>query len=187
VPLAFAETPSCERLSTARAQAADRETWVTEAGGGGLPPYLQLKPGQGVSSQLVDVIRRYSVKLVQGLQAEKFRRFSVLAKLEDLRALPACWNGYGAAPINPEIIRAAEDLVHALPGDIISTPQVVPMTRGRLQFEWHSGDRSLELEFESPDSIHYLKWDSEAGVEEEDVLPITQHGKILDLLRWFSA
>jgi hypothetical protein len=111
----------------------------------------------------------------------------VLHALDDLRNLPADWNGYGAAPIDRRIIRGAEDFLLGLPGDAAPTPKVVPMTRGRLQLEWHRGNRSLELEFETADQLHYLKWDPAEGAEEEDVIPIGDRDAALALLRWFVA
>lgn len=61
------------------------------------------------------------------------------------------------------------------------------MTRGRVQLEWHRGRRSLELEFETPTTVHFLKWDPDAGVEEEDVLPATQTKELHDLLSWYVS
>ncbi|GAC1451081.1 MAG: hypothetical protein NVSMB9_35960 [Isosphaeraceae bacterium] len=118
---------------------------------------------------------------------DKLNKFNVLGLLDALRALPKGWNGYDAAPTDPGIIKAAERFISDMPGDIVPAPQVVPMTRGRVQFEWHRGDRSLELEFESPEFVHYLKWDSDAGIEEEEIIPVQQQSKILELLNWFSA
>jgi hypothetical protein len=110
-----------------------------------------------------------------------------LGALEALKGLPPNWNGYGAIPIDRAVIGAAEDFIRSLPGDIATTPKVVPMTRGRLQFEWHRGNRSLELEFESSDRLHYLKWDSDAGVEEEEIISADDTGAVLALLRWFAS
>ena len=61
------------------------------------------------------------------------------------------------------------------------------MTRGRLQFEWHRGNRSLELEFESPTLIHFLKYDPDHDVEEEDVFSVEHTTRLMELLRWFGA
>jgi hypothetical protein len=107
--------------------------------------------------------------------------------LNDLRRLPKKWDGYDAEPINKQIIEVAEELVLSLPSDIVPTPKVVPMTRGRLQFEWHRGSRSLELEFETPAIIHYLKWDTDASIEEEDAFSVTDIAKVLGLLHWFAS
>jgi hypothetical protein len=111
---------------------------------------------------------------------------ATLSALEGLKALPPNWSGYTAIPIDRRLLQAAKELIWALPSDIIGTAKVVPMTRGRLQFEWHRGNRSLELEFESSDRIHYLKWDSDAGIEEEDVIPVDDVSRIHALLRWFA-
>ena len=114
-------------------------------------------------------------------------RSATLVRLEQLAFLPHDWNGYGACPIDPDVIEAASRFISLLPIEEISTPQVVPMTRGRLQFEWHRGNRSLELEFESPTLIHFLKYDSDRGIEEEDVLPLEDMSQLMELLRWFTA
>jgi hypothetical protein len=114
-------------------------------------------------------------------------RDAVAASFDALQQLPENWNGYGAQRIDPAIIAAARQLIEQVPSDVVSTPQVVPMTRGRLQFEWHHGPRSLEVEFESPSQIHYLKSDSAARIEEEDVLSADDADRVLDLLRWFAA
>lgn len=112
---------------------------------------------------------------------------AVLASLDKLRRFEANWDGYGAVRLDPKILDAAARFVESLASDAIPTPQVVPMTRGRVQLEWHRGSRSLELEFESPQTVHFLKWDSESGVEEEDVVQIQDIVAIRDLLSWFVS
>lgn len=110
-----------------------------------------------------------------------------ISEIDELKQLGSNWNGYGAAPIDASIIEAARQLVGSFPPDLVVPPQVVPMTRGRLQLEWHRGSRSLELEFESADEIHYLKWDSETGEQEEEIIPVAEHDRAVDLIRWFMA
>jgi hypothetical protein len=110
-----------------------------------------------------------------------------LAQLDRLRDLSEGWNGYGAPVIDRITIEAAKQFVNDLPDDAITTPLVVPMTRGRLQFEWHRGNRSLELEFENPRRINYLKVDDDTGVEEEDSLYLWQARELFELIHWFSA
>jgi hypothetical protein len=111
---------------------------------------------------------------------------ATLRALEELVSLPLNGSGYGDCPIGPERIQSAKAFLSALSCEIIATPKVVPMTRGRLQFEWHRGNRSLELEFETSDRIHYLKWDSDVDIEEEDAIPLNDCAKIQALLRWFA-
>jgi hypothetical protein len=126
------------------------------------------------------------LKYVRTASAPLLDKEATLRALAEFRALPPNWNGYGAIPVDHQIIQAAADFILALPSDLAATPKVVPMTRGRLQFEWHRGNRSLELEFESSDRLHYLKWDSDANVEEEDVIPVHDTGSVHALLRWFA-
>jgi hypothetical protein len=134
------------------------------------------------------------VTILPSMQVDKFveervarlDKAATLSALEELKALPPNWSGYGASPIDHALIHSAREFISALPCDLIATPKVVPMTRGRLQFEWHRGNRSLELEFESSDRIHYLKWDSGAGIEEEDTISVNDRSEIHALLRWFA-
>jgi hypothetical protein len=113
-------------------------------------------------------------------------KVDTLGRIEQLALLPHDWNGYGAGPVAPAVIESASKFIELLPPDAISTPQVVPMTRGRLQFEWHRGNRSLELEFETPTLIHYLKYDPDRGIEEEATLPVDETLRLLKLLHWFN-
>lgn len=117
--------------------------------------------------------------------AHRLGKGIMLAGIEQLAKLPADWNGYGASPIDPDVIESASKLINRLPADAVSPPQVVPMTRGRLQFEWHRGRRSLELEIETPTLVRYLKYDADEGIEEEATLPIEDTSGLMELLRWF--
>src|SRR5438132_47915 len=99
-----------------------------------------------------------------------------------LASLPANWDSYGAPVIDQQIIEAARHFVEALPESAGKPPRVVPMSTGNLQFEWHDGPKILELEFESPETIRYLKWNPPAGVEQEDSFPVNDLGRAVDLI-----
>ena len=137
--------------------------------------------------QMPEIRRNFRLTYERCYGGVLLNRFKVLGVLDQLSKLRVGWNGNGATRIEPDIIESAKRFISDMPGNIVSAPQVVPMTRGRLQFEWHSGDRSLEIEFEDPERIHYLKWDSLAEIQEEAVIPANDHEKVLDLLNWFSA
>ncbi len=127
----------------------------------------------------------FSMTLVR--QAGRLDGPSAVSLLDLLKGLPPDWNGYGAQPINAELIEQAKRFIERLPDDIVDAPAVVPMTRGRLQLEWHRGNRSLELEFVSKGRIHYLKADDDSGTDEENILLTDQAFEIEELLRWFSS
>jgi hypothetical protein len=106
----------------------------------------------------------------------------------DLRALGELapnWDGYGAPAIDPAAIAAVRSFVARLPRGLAPRPRVVPMSNGMVQLEWHAGPRSLELEFEAPDSIRYLRWHPEEGIEDEDSFPAAEVDIAVDLIRWF--
>ena len=48
----------------------------------------------------------------------------------------------------------------------------------------HDGPKSLELEFESPNSIRYLQWHPDRGVEKEDSFSTADVDTAVDLIRW---
>jgi len=45
----------------------------------------------------------------------------------------------------------------------------------------------LELEFESISTIHFLRWDPENGVEDEDTFPVLDIERAVELNEWFMS
>jgi len=106
-------------------------------------------------------------------------------KLGDLEKLRAGWDYEGAPPIKPEIIAAVRNFVDVLPQHVATRPMVVPLSTGNVQLEWHHGRQALELEFESPAEVHYLKWDPDNQIEDEDVISASDRDQLVSLIRWF--
>jgi hypothetical protein len=113
-------------------------------------------------------------------------RVFVERKLDRMARLPANWDAEGAVPIDPAIIQAARDFIARLPDNLAIVPAVVPRSGGNLQFEWTDGPRSLELEIETPQTIHYLKWSPGEAIEEEGVFPIDGIGRAVLLSDWIA-
>ncbi len=107
------------------------------------------------------------------------------ADLRSLSELSPNWDGYGAPTIDPAVIAAVRGFLAGLPEGLAPRPRVVPMSNGMLQLEWHAGPRSLELEFESSNSIRYLRWHPETGIEDEDSFPAEEVEIAVGLIRWF--
>ena len=112
---------------------------------------------------------------------------AVCADLDGLSRLPANWDGYGAPTIHAGIVAAARTFIKLLPRNIAFRPSVVPMSTGNLQFEWHEGRKVLELEFETAETIRYLQWHSETGVQEEDSFSTDNISKAVDLIIWSKS
>ena len=111
-------------------------------------------------------------------------------QLDELALFRPRWDGEDALVIDPAIIAAARSFLEQLPDDL-SKPLVMPCPAGTLQFEWESmpqpGQRYLELEFETPTTIHYLRQDSEGDLDEEDVFDIEDIDRAVSLIRWFEV
>jgi predicted DNA-binding antitoxin AbrB/MazE fold protein len=108
------------------------------------------------------------------------------SEIDRLAALGPNWDGYGAGALDRAILDAARRFVAGLATDLAAQPLVVPMSNGALQFEWHKGQRILELEIEDPETIHYLKWDPAEGIQEEDVFALKDVEKANRLIHWFT-
>jgi len=115
----------------------------------------------------------------------EFRAY-LASELDRLRHLRAGWDGYRAATIDTAVLDAARALIFRLPVHFAPRPHVVPLSSGGLQLEWSSGQVALELEFESPAIIRYLKWNPEAGQPEENTVAVTDDDRIEDLIRWYA-
>jgi hypothetical protein len=107
------------------------------------------------------------------------------ARLDQLAGLPPGWDGGPAPAVDPATLAAVRAWAVAMPGRaLVPAPAVVPLSSGAVQLEWHAGPRVLELEWERPDLIHYLKWDPAAGTSDEGTFPAADHRRADDLIGW---
>jgi hypothetical protein len=88
--------------------------------------------------------------------AERDPSANLARQLTRVEQLPANWDGYGAPPPNPLIVRACREWIARIAATISLavppiSPRVVPLSSGGLQLEWRNGPRVLELEFETPE------------------------------------
>lgn len=111
-----------------------------------------------------------------------YQQARTLERLAGLETLEYDWDGEGALPIDHEIIQAAERLLRTLV-PARNMPAIVPLPSGSVQFEWRSGNRLVELEFDSAINARYLKW-KPGVVAEEDSISIANVPAILSLLSW---
>lgn len=146
-----------------------------------MSPQTQLDDkNRGTSHGLTDgdewlPIQVYDPEFVSAVQTE----------LDALAHLQPDWDAYGAPRIDLPVIDAAKTFVSRLPESVAKRPSVVPLSTGKLQFEWHDGPRSLELEIEDPQTVRYLKWDPEERIEDEGTFSIDEIDCAATLLRWY--
>lgn len=120
-------------------------------------------------------------------------RFAVATqRLDELTRLAANWDGHGAPTIKSTIIASAKSFLGRVGGDArvqsmreeATFPAVVPLSSGAVQLEFHVGDRILELEFETPDVIRFLKWWPQKGIAVEESYNVTDLPRSLALISW---
>lgn len=118
-------------------------------------------------------------------------------KLCELKGLPIGWDGEDGYPPSSDILVAAESLMARLlcacssNGESLDDrakipfPFASPLPDGRLQFEWRSERRYLELEFVDGNTISFLQnendWFKIDYVQVEDTAGISR------LLGWFMG
>ena len=109
------------------------------------------------------------------------------ARLDQIAALEPNWDGRGAPAVDRGLIRAVRAWDQDMPGWAFAPPPaVVPLASGGLQLEWRRADRLLELEFETPDQLHFLRWHPARAVEEEDTFPATDRNRAEGLIAWVT-
>ena len=70
---------------------------------------------------------------------------SVIAKFKQLALLAHNWDSYGAEPIPLDPFKNAVSIVNLLDPHA-EPPEIVPLTDGGMQLEWHRNNIDLELE-----------------------------------------
>ena len=92
------------------------------------------------------------------------------------------WDGYGAAPLDPEMIFTAKKLLGRLSD--FPPPHIVPGSTGSIQFEWDARSRSLEIEIEDLYNVHYLMWSPGEDIDYEEIIPIENIKEIREMVSW---
>ena len=110
----------------------------------------------------------------------------VAGQIARLRGFAPGWDSRRAPALDTRVLDAAERLLMEMEPHITTRPLIVPLVNGAVQIEWHDGPKLLELEFEGPETIHYLKWHPDTGVEDEAFARVADRDAVRALLSWFS-
>jgi hypothetical protein len=62
-----------------------------------------------------------------------------MSRFDELLALPKSWDSYGADPISPKAVEAAQLFLARM--------DITPCNDGGVQLEWHTHAHDLEIEF----------------------------------------
>lgn len=76
-----------------------------------------------------------------------------VAKMNQLLQLPPNWDSYGGQPVSLQSLGAALRLLFGLSKSTLPPPEVVPMSAGGVQLEWHQSGVDLEISVGSAGEI----------------------------------
>ena len=129
-----------------------------------------------------------NANLTPGLRDIAAALVALDAQLDQVAALRPNWDGHGAPAIDPDRVAAVRAWGQTMPGWAFApAPSAVPLSSGAVQLEWHDGGRVLELEFETQDTIHFLRWGPANGVEDEDTFPVADRARAERLIAWVAG
>jgi hypothetical protein len=74
----------------------------------------------------------------------------LVVRLARLSQLAANWDGFGAKPIRPDASMFALTVLRSIMRPRSPSPQVVPISDGGLQLEWHVKSIDLEIRISAP-------------------------------------
>ena len=95
---------------------------------------------------------------------------NVTRRLNYLRALPTGWDGYSGLPLQREIADFAQDLLNRLCTATTPEPDIVPLSSGGLQVEWHVSAVEIELMIDTPGHVKAWIADQRDPAGEEIIL-----------------
>lgn len=86
----------------------------------------------------------------------------VTARLNELRSLRNGWDGHTGHVISDRTVSEAYSFMSAMMGYSVPAPDIVPLSNGRLQLEWHEKRIDLEIEILAPTRV-YVSFHDQAG------------------------
>ncbi len=92
---------------------------------------------------------------------------SVEAQLKEFRSLSWTWDGFHAPPLDLETLERAAALLQSVIDRDTPQPSVVPARKGGTQFEWHTLQWDLEMEFVPDGRVHGYAIHVATGTETE--------------------
>ncbi len=105
--------------------------------------------------------RAVTIRAVQPSVAPRLHWIAGLleARINDLLSLEPGWDGGFGDPPTDQSVTAGVAVIGQLVSEVAVAPFVFPLPDGGLQFEWHAGRESVEVEVDEEGSPHALVTD----------------------------
>lgn len=128
-----------------------------------------------------------SGRYVQSHQPPSSWQIKVVEKVVALSRLQPGWDGYRAVPIKTDVLLFAMQILTDVLGPGSAAPQLVPLSNGDVQLEWHTKGIDLELTVHGPlDSELWFEDHTSSGATPrseaigENLAPLMECLRILD-------
>lgn len=103
-------------------------------------------------------------------------------RISELVQLPWGWDGHDGCPVKIDIAKfAIRILLQVLESDS-PAPQIVPLSGGGAQLEWHQNGIDLEIEIDAPNQVFVSFEDLESGIGFERSFS-TDYGDLVPIIR----
>jgi len=110
-------------------------------------------------------------------------REAVVARLNELCALPIGWDGYKAPPMSFTNANFALQMLLSACPSYAEEPQIVPGPNGDLQIEWHTLSADIELDVRGPYDVYAWRV-TQSDPENEEELHLTTD--FTEVARWLT-
>lgn len=110
----------------------------------------------------------------------------IIDRMRELVMLPVCWDGHDGQPVDIGIAAfAVQFLLQTLEPDS-PVPQVVPLSYGGIQLEWHEQGIDLEIEVEGPNRV-FVSFEDHVSGEEFERAFSTDYTEITRIMRILAS
>lgn len=103
-------------------------------------------------------------------------------RVSEIVQLPWGWDGHDGCPVKIDIAKFAIRFLLQVLAPESPAPQIVPLSGGGIQLEWHQNGVDLEIEIDAPNQVFVSFEDLESGMEFERSFS-TDYGDLAPILR----
>ncbi len=111
---------------------------------------------------------------------------TVQERIRQLVGLPEGWDGHDGKPVKIDVARFALRLLRETLDPLGPAPQLVPLSYGGLQLEWHENGIDLEIEVEAANRIFVSFEDHSTGEQLEKEMS-TDYREVSQIMRRLAA
>lgn len=91
-------------------------------------------------------------------------------RLGELTSLPQGWDGHGGQSVDPAVARFTLEMLGDIMRPDTPLPQLMPLSCGGIQVEWHRNGWDVEIEISKPGQVFVYLCEVSTGKKYEEQL-----------------